>query len=119
MSQYAELLKGAESKLAKVLRDSKIDPVRVLTASHELESLRPEDRESKRLKKAAAGKEDEAAKAARSKKPRSGRPITDRALRAALAGKSVSGPTKHRFVRAVNHLRTQKKLDAIDLRALF
>jgi hypothetical protein len=120
MSHLAENLKGANSKFAKLLAESKIDPARVLSKSHELEQLRPEDREIKRAKKAAAGKEDDAAKAARAKKPRSGRPVTERLLRAAIAGeKTITGPAKHRLLRAVNALRTQKKLPETDLRSLF
>ena len=53
------------------------------------------------------------------KKPRSGRPVTERALAAALAGKTISGPQKTRLLRAVNHLIEQKKGTAVDLKALF
>jgi hypothetical protein len=120
MSQLASLLQGASSKFANLLTESKIDPARVLTKSHELEQLRPEDREIKRAKKAAVGKEDDAAKAARAKKPRTGRPVTERLLRAAIAGdKGITGPAKHRLLRAVNALRAQKKLPEADLRSLF
>ena len=119
MSKLAELLKNNQTKLATVLRDSKIDPARILSVSHDLESLRPEDRAIKHAKKAASGKDDDAAKAARTKKPRSGRPVTDRLLRSALAGQAVSGPAKHRLLRAVNALRVQKKQGETDLRAIF
>ena len=83
------------------------------------EALRPEDRAIKRAKRAASGKDDEAAKAARAKKPRSGHPITDRLLRAALKGDKVGGPAKNRILRAVNQLRSAKKLAAVDLTVLF
>jgi hypothetical protein len=119
MSQLAALLNNATSKFAATLKDSKIDPQRVLIKSHELEALRPEDREIKRAKKAAAGKDDDAAKAARARKPRSGRPVTERLLKAAIAGQPVSGPAKHRLLRAVNAVRVQKKQSELDLRALF
>ncbi len=120
MSQLADLLKNANSKFATALKDAKIDPARVVAKSHEIESLRPEDRATKRAKKAAAGKEDDAAKAARAKKPRSGRPITDRMIAAAIHGdKTISGPAKTRLLRAVNAVRTQKKLEEVNLKALF
>ncbi len=120
MSHLADALKTATSKLATSLKEAKIDPARILAKSHELESLQLEDRSIKRAKKASAGKEDDAAKAARAKKPRSGRAVTERALVAALKGeKTVSGPSKNRILRAVNAVREQKKLAAIDLRALF
>jgi hypothetical protein len=45
--------------------------------------------------------------------------VTGRALDAALTGGQISGPTKHRILRAINHLLEQKKHDKIDLRALF
>lgn len=117
--QLAELLKTAESKFATFLKDSKIAPARVLYKSHELEALRPEDRAIKHAKKKAAGKEDEAAKAARAKKPRTGRPVTERLLTAAIQGKPVSGPAKTRLLRAVNALAVQKKHPEADLKKLF
>ena len=111
--------KANDSKLAQFLSSKKIDPRRVISASHALETLRPEDREirlNRRRAKSAEGGEG-APKEAR--KPRSGRPVTHRAMDAALAGKTLSGPTKNRIVRAVNHLLEQKKAEKIDFRALF
>ena len=40
-------------------------------------------------------------------------------MHAALFGKTISGPTKSRIVRAVNALLEAKKAEKIDLRALF
>lgn len=119
MTELVELLNSANSKFAAVLRESKIHPARLLAVSHKIESLRPEDREIKRLKKLAAGKDDEASKAARAKKPRSGRPVTERLLKAAITGQAIKGPAKTRLLRAVNAVRAQKKLPELDLRALF
>ena len=119
MSKLAELLKNNQNKFAAYLAQAKIDPVRLLSASHAIESLRPEDRAIKRAKKAASGKDDDAAKAARSKKPRTGRPVTERLLVAAIGGKPVSGPAKHRLLRAVNAVHTAKKQPEADLRKLF
>ncbi len=119
MTQLAELLKKSDSKFSKALAEAKIDPARVLSKSQELESLQPEDRAIKRAKSIAAGKEDDASKAARVKKPRSGRPVTDRLVRAAIAGQRVSGPAKHRLLRAVNALLVLKKKTETDLRKLF
>jgi hypothetical protein len=119
MTQLSEQLKSAESKLAAFLKSAKIHPTRLLVTSKELESLRPEDRAIKRAKKAAVGKEDDAAKAARAKKPRSGRPVTERALRAAIAGSPISGPAKQRILRAVNAIQTHRKAAEADLKKLF
>ncbi len=109
-----------ESKFAKFITEKKLDPRRIVSASHKLEGLQPEDRAirlNKRQARAAADKPADGAKETR--KPRSGRPVTPRAMAAALIGKQVSGPTKTRIVRAVNHLLEQKKQTPIDLRALF
>jgi hypothetical protein len=109
----------SETKFAQFIAAQKLDPRRILIASHELEKLSPEDRQirlKKRLARSAEGGEN---KEKETRKPRSGRPVTDRAMQAALTGKSVSGPTKTRILRAVNHLLEQKKKDKVDLRALF
>jgi NAD(P)H-hydrate repair Nnr-like enzyme with NAD(P)H-hydrate epimerase domain len=119
MSHLAKLLASSNNKFATLLNESKIDPIRLLAASHPIESLRHEDKQIKREKKAAAGKDDEAAKAARSKKPRTGRPVTERLVTDALAGKAVSGPAKTRLLRAFNAVRAQKKLAAVELKQLF
>lgn len=120
MSHHADLLKTASSKFATALREAKINPARVISKSHELESLRPEDRAIRAAKKSAIGKDDEAAKIARTKKPRSGRPVTDRVVTAAILGdKGISGPARHRLLRAVNAVLVQKKLAETDLRTLF
>jgi len=117
----------ADSKFASLLASKKIDPRRVLAASHKLETLQPEDRAirlAKRRAKAGEGGGASAAEGGEKKettKPRSGRPVTQRALDAALAGRNaaLSGPMKTRLLRAVNHLLEQKKQDKVDLRALF
>jgi hypothetical protein len=107
----------AESKLAQFLSAKKLHHARLLAASHKLETLRPEDRTAKlerhRQKKAEGGDKKEIAK------PRSGRAVTDRALNTALAGGAISGPTKQRILRAVNHLLEQKKAEKVDLKTLF
>ncbi len=111
------------SKFAEFLDKNKIDSRRVLAASHKIERLLPEDRATKLAKRQAkanpgtpaAGGEEKAAP----KKPRSGRPLTPRAVAAATSGKPITGPQKTRFVRAVNYVLSQKKKDAVDLKALF
>lgn len=110
--------KANDSKLASFLSSKKIDPRRVLAASHALEKLQPEDRAIRLNRRRAKGAEGDA-KPKEERKPRSGRPVTQRAMNAALAGKTLSGPTKNRIVRAVNHLLEQKKAEKIDFRALF
>jgi hypothetical protein len=108
------------SKFAEFLSTNKIDPRRVAAASRELERLRPEDR-AKRLARRQAKKSETkpAADAEKPTKPRSGRPTTARALAAAAAGKAISGPSKTRLLRAVNHVLEQKKKSATDLKSLF
>jgi hypothetical protein len=45
--------------------------------------------------------------------------VTARAIQAALAGTQISGPQKSRILRAVNHVLDQKKLERVELAALF
>ena len=111
------------NKLATFLDTNKLNAKRLLAVSHKLETLQRADRTIKlgqRQGKKAAAEAGTAvdAKAERTK-PRSGRPITERALASALAGKSVSGPTKHRILRAINFLLEQKKKDKVELKTLF
>jgi len=109
------------TKFADFLSEKKIDPRRLIAASHDLEKFRIEDRKI-RLAKAAARKSEEGQKKKEgeaAKKPRSGRPVTQRAIDAAMVGKHVSGPTKTRMLRAVNRLLEQKKQEKIELVALF
>jgi hypothetical protein len=110
-----------ESKFAKFIAEKKLDPRRIVIASRNLEGLRREDRTIRLNKRRArAATEAPAAGAAKeTRKPRSGRPITGRALAAALTGGKLSGPTKTRIVRAVNHLLEQKKQTPVELRVLF
>jgi len=108
------------TKLGTFLSSKKIDPRRVMSASHVLETLQAEDRVIKRNRKnAKAGSEGAEGAPKEERKPRSGRPVTNRAMSAALAGKALSGPTKHRILRAVNHLLEQKKAEKVDFRTLF
>ncbi len=106
-----------ESKLQAFLSSNKLNTKRLLAVSHTLEAHRPEDRALRlgrlRNKKSEGGEKKEVAK------PRSGRPVTPRALTSALAGGEISGPTKQRILRAVNYLLEQKKKDKVDLKALF
>ena len=109
------------TKFESFLSEKKIDPRRILAASHDLEKLRREDRKV-RLAKREARKSEDAAKKKEGlalAKPRSGRPVTDRAIKAAMTGKEVSGPIKTRILKAVNHILEQKKQEKVDLRALF
>jgi hypothetical protein len=108
------------SKFAEFLTANKIDPRRVAAASRELERLRPEDRAKKLARRTAKKSETKPAEGAeKPTKPRSGRPATGRSLAAAAAGKPISGPSKTRLLRAVNHLLEQKKKSATDLKSLF
>ena len=107
------------SKLATFLTSKKIDPRRVVTASHGLETLRPEDRAIRLKRRQARGAENADATKNEHAKPRSGRAVTARAMNAALTTGGISGPTKTRILRAVNHLLEQKKAEKVDIRTLF
>jgi hypothetical protein len=103
------------------LKQSKLDPRRIIAASEKLEKLRREDRATRLLKRQARKSEDANTKklAAEAQKPRSGKPVTNRAIEAALVGKTLSGPAKTRILRAINHLLEQKKQEPVTLKALF
>ena len=113
------------NKFATFLQTNKLNAKRLLAVSHKLETLQRADRTIKlgqrQGKKAAAEAGTPAVDGAKAPvtKPRSGRPITPRALESALAGKTVSGPTKHRILRAINFLLEQKKKDKVELKTLF
>ena len=119
MSKLAAQLTAAESKFAGYLKEHKIDPQRVLIASDQIETLTPADRAIRLAKRQSHGKEDEAAKAVRKQKPRSGRPVTSQLVTRAIAGESITGPQKHRILRAVARIAEQKKLGAPELASLF
>ncbi len=106
------------SKFKDFLAEKKLDARRVISASGKLERLTAADRKI-RLAKRQAKKSDGDKKDAPTEKPRSGRPVTQRAIAAALLGKVISGPQKTRILRAVNHLLEQKKQGAVELSALF
>jgi len=108
-----------DSKFSQFITSKKLDPRRIIAASHKLEKLHPEDRTIRHNKRLARAAEDKDKAIKETRKPRSGRPVTHRAIEAALSGGSVSGPTKNRILRAVNHLLEQKKQQPTDLRSLF
>jgi len=109
----------AATKFATFLSTKKLNVQRILAASHELEKNRQEDRVIRAAKR--KGKKGEASDAPKeTRKPRSGRPVTPRAMQAALTGREpVSGPTKTRILKAVNHLLEQKKQEKVELKTLF
>jgi hypothetical protein len=111
----------AETKFAQFIAARKIDPRRILAVSHRLERLQPEDRLIKRNKRLAkkAGSEGGEGTPKETRKPRSGRPVASRALASAMHGGELSGPTKTRILRAINHLLELKKQPTVELRALF
>jgi len=108
-----------ETKFAAFIASKKLDPRRILSASRKLEGLRPDDRTIRLNKRRARAAEGPEAGTKETRKPRSGRPVTYRALQAALTGGPLSGPTKTRIVRALNLLLDQKKQGSIELRAIF
>jgi hypothetical protein len=108
-----------ETKFAQFIATKKLDRRRIVGASRQTEALLPEDRTIKLNKRRARGAENAETATKETRKPRSGRPVTNRAIDAALIGKSVSGPTKTRILRAVNRLLEQKKQEKVELKALF
>ena len=109
----------ADTKFAQFIAAQKLDPRRIVIASRHVEGLTPEDRQIRLNKRLARGSEGGENSPKETRKPRSGRPVTPRAIEAALSGGELSGPTKTRILRAVNHLLEQKKKDKIDLRTIF
>jgi hypothetical protein len=109
----------ADTKFAQFIAAKKLDTRRILAVSRELERLQPEDRVIRMNKRRGRGEGADANAPKETRKPRSGRPVTQRAIDAAVKGGEISGPTKTRILRAVNHLLEQKKQEKIDLRALF
>jgi hypothetical protein len=110
------------SKFQQFLDENKLDPRRIRIASRHVEGLQPEDRKirlARRQAKAGESKPEGAVAELIAKKPRSGRPVTERLLRDAREGKKLAGPAKTRILRAVNRLLEQKKKSAVDVRALF
>jgi hypothetical protein len=107
------------SKFAQFTQSKKLDVRRILAVSRRLERFLPEDRLIKLNKRRAKAGEGGENAPKETRKPRSGRPVTERAIAAAVAGKELSGPTKTRILRAVNYLLEQKKQDKVELRALF
>jgi hypothetical protein len=110
------------SKFQQFLDENKLDPRRVRIASRHVEGLQPDDRKirlARRQAKAGESKPEGAAAELIAKKPRSGRPVTERLLRDAREGKKLPGPAKTRILRAVNRLLEQKKKSPVDVRALF
>jgi hypothetical protein len=108
-----------DTKFAQFLSSKKLDRRRIVIASKQLESFLQEDRVIKLNKRNAKKAEGGEGAAKETRKPRSGRPVTNRALDAAMVGKAVSGPTKTRILRAVNRLLEQKKQAKVELKALF
>jgi hypothetical protein len=109
----------ADTKFAEFIASKKLDTRRIMAASHQLEQLQPEDRLIKLNKRRARAAEGGEGAPKETRKPRSGRPVTHRALDAALKGGKLSGPTKTRLLQAVNHLLELKKQEKVALRALF
>jgi hypothetical protein len=109
------------SKLSDFLTNEKIDPRRVIAASHRVESLQPGDRVVRlarhRVRKGSAS--DAEKERAQGGSPRSGRPVTPPTLDRALSGKSLPRKAKQRIVRAVNHVRTQRKQPEVQRADLF
>ena len=109
---------ATETKFGAFIAAKKLDGRRLILASSDLEKLRPEDR-AIRLKRKNRKEGEKKPEGDANVRPRSGRPVTPRALSAALTGKSMAGPMKTRILRAVNKLLEQKKQEPVTLDVLF
>jgi len=109
------------SKLSDFLDKEKIDPRRVLVASRNIERLRPEDRRVRLARrKVRSGKNvTDADKEVAAQERRSGKPVTQPTMDAALAGGNLSGRAKQRVTDAVNHLLKAKKKSEVAVSDLF
>ena len=94
---------------ADFLSSRNIDPKQILEVSRRLEAVNDEDRELIR-KRAAKRRKDpkKSYEEAGIAKPRSGRPLREGHLEAALADRPVPGPVRTKFVRAVNAIIEKK-----------
>ncbi|MBN1655410.1 MAG: hypothetical protein JXA30_16715 [Deltaproteobacteria bacterium] len=106
------------SKFQEYLDKQGIDTRRILVASKRLESLKPEDRSIKLLRRTLK-KDENSKKDGGEKKPRSGRPIANPTLNRAIRGERLSGAAKSRLLRAVNAVLKQKKQPEASLTDLF
>lgn len=107
-----------KTKFSTFLADKKIDPRRIRAVSRKLEGLKLEDRATRLVKKQGRKAEGGGEKKELTK-PRSGRPVTERALAAAASGGALSSRTKTRILKAVNAILAAKKAEAVELKALF
>ncbi len=105
------------TKFETFLTTKKIDNRRLVAASIELEKLRPEDRAVKLAQRQARKKDVK--RVAGSPKPRTGKAISAATINREFAGITISGPTKQRLLRAVNHILEQRKLAVVALGDLF
>jgi hypothetical protein len=108
------------SKLSDFLTKEKIDPRRVIAASHRVESLQPGDRVVRLARhRVRKGSASDAEKERAQGSARSGRPVTPPTLDRALSGKELPRKAKQRIVRAVNHVRAQRKQPEVQRADLF
>ena len=70
----------ADSKFAQFIAERKLDGRRIMAASRQIERLLPEDRAIKLRKRLAKKAEGNEAGPKETRKPHSGRPVTNRAL---------------------------------------
>jgi hypothetical protein len=101
MSKLAAQFDSAQSKFAGFLKENKIDPVRVVYASEQIEKFTPADRSIKLAKR------------------QSGRPVTSQLVTRALKGETLTGAQKSRILRALTRIAEQKKLGEIAVTNVF
>ncbi|MFO0664917.1 MAG: hypothetical protein U0174_13255 [Polyangiaceae bacterium] len=106
-----------KTKFSTFIADKKIDPRKIRAVSRKLEGLKLEDRKTRLEKK--QGRKKEGGEKKEFTKPRSGRPVTERALATAANGGTLSSRTKTRILKAVNAILASKKAEAVELKALF
>lgn len=107
------------SKFGDFLTSKKLDARRVANLSKKLERKTSADNTLIATKKEMKAGKTEKNEETMKQKPRSGRPVTLVALNKAVEGKTITGPTKTRILRAVNALLAQKKAKEVTLKDLF
>lgn len=108
------------TKLNDFLEKNKINPGRVLGASHEIEKLRAEDYKVRLAQRRVhGGKASDAEKELAAQKRRSGKPVTAPTLDAALRGDKLHRKARQRIVAAVNKVLGDRKKSQVEASDLF
>jgi hypothetical protein len=107
MGAFEDLLKSRSITMEQVLRKSKI-----------LERRSPKDRELA-TKRRAARAQKQGYDNPRIEKPRSGRPVTGKQFKDALADRPIARLQRQKLLRAVNAILKARELETVDAEHLF